>query len=190
MKFVQLALSVSLLCLVFACSDPCDDLDCGTGICNDGTCDCPDGFSGVNCEIEDLCFDAMCNNGSCNSDTGACECNEGYEGTNCESLVIAKFVGTWVSTDFNCDGDLEPVTFIFEQGATITDLRFYDLEDDDIVFNVNYDGNNLTIPEQEADDVTVSGSGDLTDPTMMSLNFLVVDDIGDQYNCSGTFTKQ
>lgn len=35
-----------------SCSDKCKDVDCGTGTCLDGTCECGDGFEGTNCEIE------------------------------------------------------------------------------------------------------------------------------------------
>ncbi|HKK87687.1 MAG TPA: hypothetical protein VJ917_02475, partial [Saprospiraceae bacterium] len=47
---------------VFSCSDdsdevdPCENISClNGGTCEDGTCDCPEGFSGTNCAEEDLC---------------------------------------------------------------------------------------------------------------------------------------
>jgi hypothetical protein len=36
-----------------SCTDACKDVDCGTGTCIEGTCACPDGFSGTNCGTED-----------------------------------------------------------------------------------------------------------------------------------------
>ena len=137
----------------------------------------------------DPCADVNCgDNGTCNQ--GLCICDEGYEGFNCEAKIIDKFTGTWVSTDFSCDGELEPVTFVFEQGSTITDLRFYDAEDEEIIISVNYAGNNISIDEQEVDEATVSGSGSLTDANTFLMFFQIVDEDNDSYSCSGTFTKQ
>lgn len=51
MKLLQVFFSASLLCLMFACSDPCDDVNCGdNGSCDDGTCICETGYEGTNCE--------------------------------------------------------------------------------------------------------------------------------------------
>lgn len=35
-----------------SCADNCKDVNCGTGVCVDGTCECGDGYEGENCEIE------------------------------------------------------------------------------------------------------------------------------------------
>lgn len=35
-----------------SCGDNCKDVECNTGICVDGTCECPDGYEGTNCEIQ------------------------------------------------------------------------------------------------------------------------------------------
>ncbi len=43
--------------------DPCAAITClNDGFCASGTCHCPEGFSGVNCEIEDPCHQANINN--------------------------------------------------------------------------------------------------------------------------------
>ena len=66
--------------------DPCASVTCqNDGVCVDGTCDCPDGFSGTSCEIQDLCFGITCeNNGSCIE--GICDCPDGYIGSSCENF--------------------------------------------------------------------------------------------------------
>lgn len=35
-----------------SCGDKCKDVECNTGTCLDGTCECGDGYEGTNCEIE------------------------------------------------------------------------------------------------------------------------------------------
>jgi len=83
---------------VFSCSDdsdevdPCENISClNGGTCEDGTCDCPEGFSGTNCAEEDLCFtqNIECLNGGTCVD-GSCDCPEGYLGDRCEQVDVTK----------------------------------------------------------------------------------------------------
>jgi hypothetical protein len=42
-----------LMTLAMSCSDDndnCDGVECGPGVCNDGTCECPAGYEGDSCE--------------------------------------------------------------------------------------------------------------------------------------------
>ena len=121
MKLVQLFFLTLLLGLFIGCEtdDLCEDVECGPGDCVEGICDCPDGFSGVNCEIEE-CFGVACVNGDCDPQTetcncdpnyygegcdilcvngelanGNCHCSEGYEGIACETEIRDRFLGTW-----------------------------------------------------------------------------------------------
>jgi hypothetical protein len=79
-----------LLLLLAGCSDPCDEVNClNGGTCADGTCVCPEGFTGVSCEtavVIDPCADVNClNGGTCND--GTCACPEGFTGTFCETAT-------------------------------------------------------------------------------------------------------
>ena len=72
--------------------EPCESVFCQNGgICDDGICDCPVGFSGSICEIEDRCItqNVQCQNGGTCVD-GTCNCPEGFIGTNCENFDPAK----------------------------------------------------------------------------------------------------
>ena len=121
MKFLKSFFVVLLFGLLIGCwtDDPCSDLECGPGECIQGLCDCPDGFIGVNCEIE-LCYGIPCINGECDHqtktcicktnyygeecnilcangefDNGFCHCSVGYEGIACEIESRDRFLGWW-----------------------------------------------------------------------------------------------
>lgn len=77
--------------MIHGCSDPdpdpnpCASVTCqNRGTCDDGTCNCPDGFSGTNCEVADPCIGVSCENGGTCVD-GICDCPDGFSGANCET---------------------------------------------------------------------------------------------------------
>lgn len=90
---LSLLLTVTVMVLLtLACEkteetlDNCANIECQNGgTCFDGTCDCPNGFFGINCEIEDLCFGVTCENGGVCFD-GNCNCPVGFIGANCENF--------------------------------------------------------------------------------------------------------
>lgn len=84
-RLLLIALPMLFFMLTFnACEkDPCSDVPClNGGICNNGSCDCPTGYSGTNCQDFDPCVGINClNGGICNN--GQCDCPSGYTGTDC-----------------------------------------------------------------------------------------------------------
>ena len=115
-----------LTLFVFACSDPCDDVNCGTnGTCDDGTCICEEGYSGANCETN-ICETTDCINGDCNPITGVCNCSEGYEGLACDTEIRAKYIGTYSGSLESClasipGGASLPVELLIIQAVTTGD---------------------------------------------------------------------
>jgi hypothetical protein len=67
--------------------DPCDNVSCfNGGICQSGTCDCPPGYSGSQCQISDPCYNITCfNGGTCAN--GTCNCPPGYGGSDCSTVL-------------------------------------------------------------------------------------------------------
>ena len=115
-----------LTLFVFACSDPCDDVICGSnGTCDDGTCICAAGYSGTNCETN-ICDTTDCVNGDCNPTTGECSCNEGYEGSACDTEIRAKYIGTYSGSLESClasipGGEALPTELLTIQAVTAAD---------------------------------------------------------------------
>ena len=92
-----------------SCTDPCDTVPClNGGACLNGTCICPEGFEGVNCESTvDPCEDITCENGQC--ELGTCNCDNGWEGDDCStpvqpSRVVIKQIKLLDWPDLNGEG--------------------------------------------------------------------------------------
>jgi len=133
MKKILLLLSIVFLTMS-SCKDKCADTNClNDGICVDGDCNCPAGYSGETCEIKDLCYNNDCNgNGNCND--GTCACAANYEGVNCENTVAKKFLGTYdIVANGTLDIDGTNQDFVNEPGTA----KLYQGEDpDEIVMYV------------------------------------------------------
>lgn len=84
-KILCIVLPMLFFMLVFnacekeSCSEPC----LNGGVCINGSCECPIGYGGINCQdTVDPCADILCFNGGI-CDNGQCDCPPGYTGTDC-----------------------------------------------------------------------------------------------------------
>jgi len=73
------------------------------GTCVNDVCECPDGYSGEQCEIYN-CANVVCWNGGVCVD-GECQCLSGYTGTNCEIPVDPCPGVSCVNGDLESDCD-------------------------------------------------------------------------------------
>lgn len=97
-SFLPFLLAIVMVLLGGCTPDSCEFLECGPGDCAKGICDCPEGFSGENCEIED-CFGVGCSYGDCDPQTKTCNCHPNYYGEGCDTLCVN---GEFVSGDCEC----------------------------------------------------------------------------------------
>ncbi len=75
----------------------CDPNQCGSNTCENGgqcineVCDCPEGYIGTSCEVEDLCSGIDClNDGICLD--GLCDCADGYSGADCATELAPQTI--------------------------------------------------------------------------------------------------
>lgn len=113
MKATLSLIFVFFLIFLAGCKpDACDTVVCkNDGVCKDGLCTCPAGFTGVNCEIKiNPCFTLGCDttNSYCDTATtpASCICNDGWEGALCNKTWAQKYYGTYNASEF-CNGTSE-----------------------------------------------------------------------------------
>ena len=71
--------------------DPCDGIDCGLhGVCNNGVCDCTNGYKGVHCEMPPACTtDEDCTDGEVCTDY-ECVCPPLDTPTECQEITSVE----------------------------------------------------------------------------------------------------
>ncbi|MEM7368870.1 MAG: hypothetical protein AAF587_09715 [Bacteroidota bacterium] len=193
-----------LLCLLACRPDPCERRICeNDGICIDGTCQCPEGFIGPECNIElDPCKIKQCVSNQTqecqvnNQKEAVCVCKDGFEGDLCQDLWTNKFKGNYDCTEA-CNGEslLFPVTI--EEGPEfkrITIVNFHNQFNDSLMLEskVVVDLINPTVLEIKDQFMIfglVEGAGHLQSEDLIVMNYSITTDI-DTLSCHASFQRK
>jgi len=128
MKLSCLLVILGSLGLTSCVDAPCAQRDCQNGgVCIDGRCDCPDGFTGVNCELSlDPCQAKACHPTQAvdcvsHDDEARCVCADGYEGEECRAPWSEKYEGAYLA-DEACTDTSQAFRLTVEPGPRFKQL--------------------------------------------------------------------
>jgi len=190
--------TICFFMLLFACQDPCEEVEClNGGTCVEGSCECPDGFIGLNCEIKiDPCEIKQC----VNADTclvnaqgeARCFCSDGFEGERCDSTFSDKYVGTFDVTESCIASNFFEVQI--EKGPRFNEFTVINFNDQAVrgesrvvVEAINRTA--LNIRRQFMEFGEVSGQGGLQSYNIFTLDYTVINQ-NDTLPCSAVFERK
>jgi hypothetical protein len=141
------------------------------------------------CE-KDPCEDVTCENSGTPTEDGdncTCVCGTNYEGTKCETLVRAKFIGSFNGTEA-CTSGNDTYAVTVTAGSGDGDVIIGNLYNAGFFVNatVNATGG-LTIASQSFGTGTVSGSATISGNTLTVTYTVASGGLSD--SCTGTYTK-
>ena len=160
---IIVTLSVFTLTLYSCEKDACKKVNCQNGgLCDNGGCVCPTGYSGARCEIYEPCMTITCMNGGTCVD-GKCNCPLGFEGQYCETISRNKFFGLWVVTEDGTTSNPAQYTVSLVAGSTANEVRilnFRNTSSNSVIAFVYRD--TIRILPQNIGGFDISGEGMLT----------------------------
>ncbi len=182
-----------LICVLLGCNNPCRKVECQNGgSCFEGACQCPDGYTGFQCETNE-CNLRDCQNGS-ECVTGTCECLTGYYGLDCEFSYQDIFIGTWEANQ-NCAStgsgtSSEQYNLLITAGSNEMEINLYLGSSGWVTADIE-NTNDFTIPLQQQTWGLFNGSGELVNDSTISLEYTrVYGQSQDTENCVVSLVRQ
>lgn len=200
---VRMLIVLALMSGLGACdNDPCAAVVCeNDGVCIGGACDCPEGFTGVNCEISlDPCVLKACADNQTDSclvspvtGEARCFCSDGFEGERCERRWEDKFANAYLAAEL-CNGQSGNFPVEIQPGpdpGQITFVNFANRQPNNLPAKVVGNLINSTVFEiyeqfMPFGRVTGSGSYRLSDSTV-NVSYLIIQ-AGDTTTCSSSLS--
>lgn len=202
MQKISLMLILSLIIGIWGCNNPCKDVSCGRGTCENGDCLCEGGWekdANGSCTIQNFCYNVDCGeHGTCNSSNGDCQCYTGYELNSvgkCDSVSRDKFIGTYNVVGVCPNGTSNyTATILAGNGITAIKLRnygnYYDASGNiPLEVGALVEGTTLTVNYQ---DINLNGFNYTVSYTTASLsnNSFSITHTVNGITCISTWTKQ
>ena len=185
----RLLLFSLLIFTVITSCDPCKNVACiNDGACQDGSCLCPDGFSGENCEIEDKCVtdNMVClNGGECSE--SKCNCGDWYTGIVCETKYVSQFSGTYTGTE-NCGDDFQNTYYLSPNQWTDNTLEANDNFGFELIFTFETGQTGAFTITSANSNEEINGTGSV-EQNMVTFSYTVQVNENDSYDCGFTGTK-
>lgn len=193
-----LFLFAQMACTEKECPKGCEN----GGTCENGICNCPEGYAGVSCEVKvNPCFALGCDtlHSTCNTSgsTPFCVCDEGWEGEDCSQTWVDKYLGTYNASE-TCDGTSN--NFIIEalyapKQNAFTLKYFHNALSAGVPAKIVADlssTNNFIITPQPMSFGTVSGSGEYYTSNRSMLIYFTIIPLGttDTTRCELTLNRQ
>lgn len=188
--FTSFLLMIALGISLNSCTDPCKDTEClNGGTCNDGNCDCPEGYTGSICETQtDPCAGVTCQNGGV-CVNGDCDCPPGYTGDDCsgESNDVTPFLGTY-DADQTCTTSNTTYIIVITEGTDTAEVVMSNFAGLSILISGFITGNDMSIPSQTDSGLTITGSGSLSG-SILTITYTITDGTNSD-SCTVTATRQ
>lgn len=142
------------------------------------------------CKPKDDC-NIPCHNGTCLNNS--CNCNLGFEGDSCSVLTTHKFIGNWNALD-SCETNTYGYTATIAASSSIANqliITNFGKFGSSFTVKADLSGMTFTVPEQNVEGITLSGSGVIDTVTKkITVSFGVKDEFNQTDACTGVWTKE